>query len=141
MTLLYAIVVATQALLLRPDPALTPGSVAAVDTAALCHGWSAAHPRHVTAAMKRRVYAAYHATRHAGTCCEVDHLIPRELGGADTVANLWPEPYPDAYRKDSVENWTHAQVCRGQLDVQFAQRVFAQDWTQLYHAMHRAGPR
>jgi hypothetical protein len=25
--------------------------------------------------------------------CEIDHLVPRSIGGADDVRNLWPEPY------------------------------------------------
>ena len=25
--------------------------------------------------------------------CEVDHRVSREVGGADTIENLWPQPY------------------------------------------------
>lgn len=51
--------------------------------------------RHVTAAMKRQVFALYgysgyndpHCVADAhGKTCEIDHLISRELGGADDVA-------------------------------------------------------
>jgi 5-methylcytosine-specific restriction endonuclease McrA len=42
--------------------------------------------------------------------CEVDHLISRELGGADATDNLWPQPYtqhPGAHEKDRLENQLH----------------------------------
>jgi hypothetical protein len=134
---MFWLVVLQGLLLYRPDPTLTPGRAVETDTAVLCHGWSAVHPREVTAKMKQQTYAAYRVEHVPGRCCEVDHLIPRELGGADSAANLWPQPYPDAYRKDSVENWTHARVCAGHLDVRTAQNMFATDWTILYRAMER----
>jgi hypothetical protein len=43
--------------------------------------------------------------------CEIDHLISRELGGADEVANLWPQSYGgqpwNAVLKDKLENRLH----------------------------------
>ena len=44
--------------------------------------------------------------------CELDHLVPLELGGADGLGNIWPEGGPSASvlksryfkRKDVVEN-------------------------------------
>ncbi len=48
--------------------------------------------RHVTPAQKRHAYALYGATPKPGVCCEVDHLIPLELGGSNDNSNLWPEP-------------------------------------------------
>ena len=45
-------------------------------------------------------------------------LIPLELGGASTVANLWPEPWADprgAHRKDDLENALSRQVCSGSM--------------------------
>jgi dihydrofolate reductase len=47
-----------------------------------------------------------------------DHLIPLELGGASTVANLWLEPWADhrgAHRKDDLENALNRQVCSGSM--------------------------
>lgn len=47
-------------------------------------------------------------------------LIPLELGGASTVANLWPEPWADprgAHRKDDLENALNRQVCSGWMTV------------------------
>lgn len=42
---------------------------------------------------------------------ELDHLIPRELGGADTMDNLWLEPWPQAKQKDRIENITARDFC------------------------------
>jgi hypothetical protein len=44
---------------------------------------------------------------------EIDHLVPRYLGGADTVLNLWPEPLEEAVRKDQKER----EICRAVCDL------------------------
>jgi 5-methylcytosine-specific restriction endonuclease McrA len=54
---------------------------------------------------------------------EIDHLIPRSIGGADDEQNLWPQCYeqvkPDksqqengAHKKDQLETYIHAQLCK-----------------------------
>jgi hypothetical protein len=77
---------------------------------------------------------------HAGqeSYYEIDHLISLELGGADDVRNLWPEPYtprPGAHEKDSVENYLHAQVCNGKMDLAEAQRAIVANWLDIYVRM------
>lgn len=90
--------------------------------------------RHVTQAMKVQVCKAYGA---AGKCpshqYEIDHLVSIELGGANDVKNLWPQPLDSAavvgFRtKDIVENRAHAAVCAGQLTLLEAQQAIAADW-------------
>ena len=44
---------------------------------------------------------------------ELDHLIPLAIGGADTAANLWPQPQNEADLKDVLENRIQGQVCSG----------------------------
>ena len=39
---------------------------------------------------------------------ELDHLVQRCIGGADAIANLWPEPLTEAVDKDAAE----ARICR-----------------------------
>lgn len=103
--------------LVRPDPALTPGVTRSLTRAAVCATTWGADRRHVTEAMKRRVAARYGIPRASivargkGPCCEFDHLIPRELGGADDVRNLWPQPWAYAVEKDKWENALHKAVC------------------------------
>ena len=75
-----------------PDANLTPGDTVPGATAAdVCTpGWASEH-RHVTESMRDQVYTEYGRTR-GPDCCEVDHLIPLELGGSNDMKNLWPEP-------------------------------------------------
>jgi hypothetical protein len=66
---------------------------------------------------------------------EVDHLIPLELGGDNTIANLWPEaaePVPGFHEKDRVENYLHRQVCSGAMGLADAQRDIARDWLKVW---------
>jgi hypothetical protein len=66
---------------------------------------------------------------------ELDHLIPLELGGASTVANLWPEPWADprgAHRNDDLENALNRQVCSGSMTLSDAQHPIASDWEAAY---------
>jgi hypothetical protein len=123
---------------LLPNPLLTPGDILTTDTAKLCRPGYAHTARHVLASTKRAIERAYH--RQPG-CCEIDHLIPLELGGSNKPSNLWAQPYPDAYAKDSVENWAHRQVCAGQQPIRRVQQQMASDWTVLYRAMHAAHDR
>ena len=74
---------------------------------------------------------------------EVDHLVPLCLGGADSDANLWPEPRRsiepvwNAERKDELEARMCALVCSGQLDVVEAQKEIAEDWIETYGKFFR----
>ena len=76
--------------------------------------------------MKKQVYARYGVVKGQGVCklvshkgangktvtrgCEIDHRVSRDVGGADVMDNLWPQPYlspdkPGAYQKDKLEVW------------------------------------
>ncbi len=66
---------------------------------------------------------------------ELDHLIPLELGGATTTANLWPEPLAGsrgAHRKDDLENALRSQVCSGAVSLAVAQLAIATNWEDAY---------
>jgi len=67
---------------------------------------------------------------------ELDYLITPELGGADDVRNLWPEPYAstawNAHVKDELENRLHEMVCDGQIDLSTAQNEIATNWIAAY---------
>ena len=90
--------------------------------------------------MKMQVFAAYGIPSAQHTLYEVDHLISRELGGADDVKNLWPEPWflnvagkeEGAHQKDQAENKTHRALCAGKISLKDAQQQIVQDWTVLY---------
>ena len=127
-----------------PDPAKTPGVANLVlTTEVLCaKGFSTKRWRLVTPAMKRAAYAAYGLVNHQGICvgkrgCEIDHLVPIEVGGANDPANLWPQPFVgtwNASRKDRLENRLHALVCSGTVSLEDAQHEIATDWISSFKA-------
>lgn len=118
-----------------PNPAVTPGLARYLNREQVCSVQWGLDRRHVTEAMKRQVAAAYGLPRASivarghGPCCEFDHLIPRELGGADDVRNLWPQRWTEAHVKDQEENRLHRAVCAGTLTLQQARDQMRQ-WGQ-----------
>jgi len=99
-------------------------------------------------------YRILHPSNNTGAhqICELDHLISLELGGADTLDNIWPQCGPPGVpliqryfkQKDLVENYLAAQVKAGNIDLTDAQYGIARDWTQYldasnqYYTHHRA---
>jgi len=136
---------------LLPDSKVTPGAVAITTKSTICTTRWGKDERHVTAKMKEAVYAQYGNAPGKGVCelkthtgangkpvqegCEVDHLISRELGGADAIENLWPQPYtqhPGAHEKDWLENRLHKDVCSDQITLEQAQLEIKTDWYAAY---------
>lgn len=136
-----------------PDRKFTPGVVALSDSKKVCGVKWGRDARHVTAGMRAETYRLYGATetfklvddpKHhgkkkrvpdttsPGACCEVDHLISRELGGADMQKNLWPQKWEEARLKDRIENWLHRQVCGGAMPLATAQHLIRTDWGAVY---------
>jgi hypothetical protein len=110
-----------------PDPTLTPGEAQTTDLGLICTS-PIKVPRDVPISVKMQVFSNYHipwANRHL---YEVDHLIPLELGGANTIANLWPEFGPIPNPKDGVEDRLHALVCTGKVTIEVAQHAIATNW-------------
>jgi 5-methylcytosine-specific restriction endonuclease McrA len=112
---------------------LTPGLTRDLTVTKICRTKWGQDARAVTAAMKQHVIDAYNFD--VKTCpltslkgkrvrrLEIDHLIPRSIGGADDEQNLWPQCYeqvkPDksqqengAHKKDRLETHLHAQLCK-----------------------------
>jgi hypothetical protein len=139
---------------LLPNHNLTPGAIALTDKKVICTKKWGKDARAVTAAMKAEVYAEYGQKPRAGICaivshknkagelvkntgCEIDHLVSRELGGADDVKNLWAQPYltpdqPGAYQKDKLENRLHVLVCTDKMVLSDAQACIMNDWATCY---------
>ena len=109
------------AVLAAPNPALTPGAVRLLTKAQICGTrWGLDH-RFVTVAMKKQVAKSYGLPWSQRWTVEFDHLVPRELGGADAVANLWPQKWPEARVKDRAENQAHRDVCARTMTLEAAQ--------------------
>jgi hypothetical protein len=62
--------------------------------------------------------------------------VPLELGGSNSIRNLWPQSYwtkpLNAHVKDRLENKLHKLVCTGKLGLPEAQKAIAQDWVEAY---------
>lgn len=91
--------------------------------------------------VKKEVYERMRDRAMQGYCdgpqgCEVDHLISLELGGADTVDNLWPQPYDgewNAWDKDRLEARMHKLICTDRtLKLKDAQEEIRTDWKAIY---------
>lgn len=139
-----------------PDPRFTPGDILPAVTASdVCTpGWATDH-RHVTEEMRAQVYAEYgYDYEHCQgpeqgvsyLSCEVDHLIPLELGGSNDLKNLWPQPFscanrqlcavydprPGAGEKDQLENELHHMVCTGRISLADAEHCIASNWVACW---------
>src|SRR5262245_2993616 len=121
---------------LVPDPALTPGDVLTTDPKVVCQPGYTATVRDVPQSLKNQVYRQYGITHHEPHEYEVDHLISLELGGSNSIRNLWPQSYRttplNARVKDRLENRLHALVCDGKLSLPAAQQAIATDWVAAY---------
>ncbi len=128
-----------------PDADLTPGATLTVTADAICVPGYARKVRDVPPEVKREVYASYGVATHVPGEYEVDHLISLELGGSNSVRNLWPESYLtspwNAHVKDALEDRLHRAVCDGVLDLAAAQHAIAADWIAAYQRyFHRSLP-
>ena len=128
-----------------PDLQITPGSVrAGLTKEKICEIKWGRDERHVTPGMKQQVFELYGYSGYddprcvpAGRRrCEIDHLISRELGGADEVKNLWPQAYGtspwNAVLKDKLENRLNKEMCAGRITLQEARDMLVNDWRKAY---------
>lgn len=116
---------------------MTPGVVATKDSKVVCAAGYTVDARHVTRATKRAVFKRYGFIdgKYRPGDYEIDHFISLELGGANHVDNLWPQPFQGARTarmKDVVETNLHRRVCRGETSLEEAQRIISTDWVAEY---------
>jgi len=130
-----------------PDPGCTPGAINPTLTTDILRDGdfrtSCIRGQDTTQHEKFETYEWYgieHPSHNTGEnqTCELDHLVSLELGGADTLDNIWPQCGPadtelrERYfkEKDLVENYLAHQVKDGSMDLASAQKGIASDWTQ-----------
>jgi hypothetical protein len=120
----------------RTRPKLTPGDTFDVTAQDLCVPGYAKKVRNVPEEMRRQVYREYGITSRGRGDYEIDHLISLELGGSNSIKNLWPESYRtspwNARVKDRLEDKLHQLVCGGQLDLKTGQQAIASNWIEAY---------
>jgi len=130
--------------LLVPKTSVTPGETRAVTISDVCREPVSEGVRNVPISLREKVFEEYGITDARPGAYEVDYLITPELGGADSIRNLWPQPYStvwNAHVKDMLEERLHTLVCSGQVDLATAQREIATDWIGAYKKyFHTARP-
>lgn len=122
----------------RADRRCTPGALnpqvtQTSITQTICKpGWaqSIRPPSGYTTNLKHRQKPLYGENAMLDAQLEEDHLIPLSVGGAPTdPTNLFPQPWPDAKRKDVDENTAHRDVCAGRVTLKQAQDQLLAEWS------------
>ena len=120
----------------RPNSRVTPGETRPITLAEVCRNPEAeVSVRNISAETRREVFAKYGIRPGNPGDFEVDYLITPDLGGAETVRNLWPHPYSarwNARVKDRLEQRLQDLVCANRMDRATAQREIATDWIGAY---------
>ncbi len=123
-----------------PDPSCTPGGVDPAVTqsnigSTICHSGYTKTVRAATSSTSKFKVASLseYGLPYSHTT-EYDHLISLELGGTNSVSNLWPEPNKTSATsfnnpKDHVENSLNAAVCSKKITLVQAQQAIATNWT------------
>jgi hypothetical protein len=123
-----------------PDVNCTPGAFNPTVTFAVLQDYPNYRTRCnrdlATTAEEKFVTYSWYQLNHPGDnegenqVSELDHLVPLELGGADTLDNIWPQCGPDGTElreryfklKDKVELYLAAMVKAEKIDLDQARR-------------------
>jgi hypothetical protein len=99
----------------------------------------------ISGPLKKEALAQYGLPESVGATSEADHLYPRWLGGATTLANFWPEPnyaHPSGFSnnpKDELEYKLYQLTCeQHSMTVAEARTVFEGDWRTAYEQYVRS---
>jgi len=122
-----------------PDPNCTPGSSDPavtqdnIDSTICKSGYTSTvrPPASDTDKVKAGSLREYGQTATKTT--EYDHLVSLELGGSNSVSNLWPEPNKSGATgttnpKDAIETQLNKAVCSHKVTLAAAQKAIAHDW-------------
>ena len=120
-----------------PSAKLTTGDTfPAATVKQICVAGYSATVRNVPQSVKDRVYRNYQIKTHRPGDYEIDHLISLELGGSNSIKNLWAQSYSapnwNAHSKDDLENRLHALVCADKISLIQAQTEIKTDWIRAY---------
>lgn len=119
----------------KPKAGLTPGETRPIKLDEICRNPQAEVVTvNIPEETRRKVFDEYGINGRADNF-EVDYLITPDLGGAESIRNLWPQPYSarwNARVKDQLEQRLHQLVCTGKVDLATAQHDIAADWIGAY---------
>jgi hypothetical protein len=127
------------------DPACTPGAINETVTADLIksgHYRTGCVRNCLSTQSEKGIEYNRYGVKHDRATCELDHLVPLELGGADSLDNIWPQCGPFGAtgmavyfkQKDKVEDYLTTMVKTGKMPLREAQAGIAKDWTQYRDA-------
>jgi hypothetical protein len=118
-----------------PRRTLTPGFARAVQIADLCSSQDLDNDPPVSPSLEQAVFEEYGVPASSKQDYELDYLITPELGGVDSIQNLWPQPYSSTWNarvKDQLEDHLHELVCQGKVQLATAQSDIASNWVAAY---------
>lgn len=119
----------------KPKAGLTPGETRPITIDEICRNPQAETiTANIPEETRRKVFSEYGIDTRADNF-EVDYLITPDLGGAQSIRNLWPQPYSarwNAHVKDKLEQRLHQLVCERKVDLATAQHDIAADWIGAY---------
>lgn len=119
-----------------PDPELTPGATTDLARSDLCGSGEIPSAEPLDRRTALNIFRSHGINEPLPRQYELDHLIPRELGGATAVENLWPQPYDlhpwNARAKDALEHRLVQLMCIGEVPLVAAQAWMARDWVAAY---------
>jgi len=130
----------------EPDRRCSPGAYSSgLTKAVICGaGFTTSSIRNVPDSEKHAVEVEYGMVPMPyGRTIEIDHIVSLELGGANDIANLFPEPGTGTasyHAKDRLENRLHDLVCSGGMSLRAVQRSIASAWISLYRRVFGAPP-
>jgi hypothetical protein len=119
-----------------PDTNLTPGSsYKFVTRQDLCgYRFSSSVPN-LSLATKNKVFDRYGLSVPVRSLYTIDRLIPKSLGGNNSLQNLWPMrkdsicgPQAKAILGDTLNHW----ICCGLITISEAQQAITHDWIGIY---------
>jgi hypothetical protein len=126
------------------NPSITPGHADAGVTAALvCQPGYGASLRHPDYGARAKAFADYAVPWSERKSYQLDNLVPLELGGDNSKANLWPMPLigrGSPTLKDALATRLHALVCTSKLPLATAQAAIAANWWTAYQQYGGAKP-
>lgn len=130
---------------MQPNSKLTPGALDSHITQdniqqTICLSGYTKTVRNVPISVKKEVVREYGLPESDLSKVEIDHYISLEIGGSNSIENLWPQFYSaapgqkgylGARQKDVVETELKRQVCSGQMRLEDAQ-VAIRAWPTYY---------
>jgi len=123
----------------RADRRCTPGALnpnvsqANIYGTICVPGWTATirPPAGYTNRLKREQKIAYGETALTDAQLEEDHLVSLSAGGSpNDPRNLFPQPWPDAHRKDTDEHRVNRDICAGRVTLQQGQAQLLSKWSR-----------